>query len=590
MAKLRKPKRRRALRTALTIESVIKRVLPYGTDLDARKPSSWRQCPIWAADVFAAAAALAHASSCYAQLGVALSRNDRQRKQKIERAAQHIALGREWARTGKVPAAVKTHWKTIFDSFREPILGDNVPSRWKQAAIALVAISDEAFAGAGFFPKDDDGTVNFVWSELVRAYNRVGIGTLQLPYSMAALVPNEVACILPKSLTPSVGCTLRSLTQHLAYLPGRTIVAPEWRINPAGDEINRLLYGNHVGGERPITTDGVFNILLVPFPYVVYATDFHRDRLADSGSDGYFSVRQNWLRDGGKHIRASQVATFVSGLIKNAQRDIGLIHAVIFPETALSEKLAEETARLLARRFSGLELFVSGVVAKTKTGVRNIAAQYGLAGGKVVVRVKQSKHHRWRLEQTQIRQYHLGGVLDPNFNWWENIDVFGRTIGFSTNRDDAIISALVCEDLARYDPVLPVVAAVGPTLVIALLLDGPQLPNRWPGRYATVLAEDPGSAVLTLTNLGMVSRSALPNYPNRPVIGLWKDRHGEVKELILADNHHGLALTLNRSEKFQVTLDHRRAKEPTVEYRLGAIRSVLLEKPPKWLERRAGSA
>jgi len=34
--------------------------------------------------------------------------------------------------------------------------------------------------------------------------------------------------------------------------------------------------------------------------------------------------------------------------------------------------------------------------------------------------------------------------------------------------------ALVCEDLARPDPVANIVRAVGPNLVIALLMDGPQ--------------------------------------------------------------------------------------------------------------------
>jgi hypothetical protein len=44
-------------------------------------------------------------------------------------------------------------------------------------------------------------------------------------------------------------------------------------------------------------------------------------------------------------------------------------------------------------------------------------------------------------------------------------------------------------------------------LLIALLMDGPQLKSRWSGRYAGVLAEDPGSSVLTLTSLGMALRS-----------------------------------------------------------------------------------
>jgi hypothetical protein len=66
---------------------------------------------------------------------------------------------------------------------------------------------------------------------------------------------------------------------------------------------------------------------------------------------------------------------------------------------------------------------------------------------------------------------------------------------------------LICEDLARQDPAAELVRAVGPNLLVALLMDGPQLANRWPARYAAVLAEDPGTSILTLTSLGMVERS-----------------------------------------------------------------------------------
>ena len=236
--------------------------------------------------------------------------------------------------------------------------------------------------------------------------------------------------------------------------------------------------------------------------------------------------------------------------------------------------------------FPELELFVAGQVVGTLPNQRNVAAQYRLLDGTVVSSVKQSKHHRWRLEGGQIRQYQLGGTLDPNHNWWEHIDVHDRHIGFSINRHGAIVSALVCEDLARQEPVLPAVAAVGPTLVIALLMDGPQLPNRWPGRYATVLAEDPGSSVLTVSNLGMIDRSAMPGADNRKVVGLWKDNHTAAKELILPEGHHGLVLSLNCSNRKQISLDHRAASRRIVEYRLGATRAVQLNGVPKWLERR----
>ena len=516
MARSRPQHQQAATGTALTVGVVVKRFLPYGTVIKATGASSWSPCPQWACDIFAVAAGLVQASSCYAEPGIALSRNKREREAKIQRAKEHIAVGKEWAQSGEVPDIVKKHWNTLYQSFAMPI-GDDVDSGksalWKRAALALVAMSDEACAGVGFFPAANDGIANYVWAELVETFNRTSKGVLELPHSMTLLVPSEVACVLPKSLTPNVGCTLRSLTHHLALLPGINIVTPEWRINSAGDEIFQLISRARSGRthtRRTSTPDGVFNILLVPFPYVVYATDFEASQPADKESDGYFSLTQDWLRDGTQPVTAGEMAKFIGGLIRNAQRDAGQVHAVVLPELALSEDISDKVAALLARRFRTLELFITGIAMETTKGTRNAAAQYGMVDGEIAFRSKQSKHHRWRLEANQIRQYQLGGVLDPNHIWWEHIDVDRRTIGFGTNRDDAIIAALVCEDLARYDPVLPVVAAVGPTLVVALLLDGPQLPNRWPGRYATVLAEDPGSSVLTLTNLGMIERSAIP--------------------------------------------------------------------------------
>jgi hypothetical protein len=69
------------------------------------------------------------------------------------------------------------------------------------------------------------------------------------------------------------------------------------------------------------------------------------------------------------------------------------------------------------------------------------------------------------------------------------------------------LAALVCDDLAQNDDVAELIRSVGPTCVLTALLDGPQLNSRWASRYASVLADDPGSAVMTLTSYGMVQRS-----------------------------------------------------------------------------------
>jgi hypothetical protein len=37
--------------------------------------------------------------------------------------------------------------------------------------------------------------------------------------------------------------------------------------------------------------------------------------------------------------------------------------------------------------------------------------------------IRQSKHHRWSLDDAQIRQYHLAGALHPHIRWWEAMEV-----------------------------------------------------------------------------------------------------------------------------------------------------------------------
>jgi hypothetical protein len=124
--------------------------------------------------------------------------------------------------------------------------------------------------------------------------------------------------------------------------------------------------------------------------------------------------------------------------------------------------------------------------------------------------IRQNKHHRWSLDEGQILQYHLAGALHPHIRWWEAMDVPRQSLGFLELGDDITLASLVCEDLAQIDEVAEIIRSVGPTVVFTPLLDGPQLNSRWAARYASVLADDPGSAVLTLTSFGMAQRCRPP--------------------------------------------------------------------------------
>ena len=116
---------------------------------------------------------------------------------------------------------------------------------------------------------------------------------------------------------------------------------------------------------------------------------------------------------------------------------------------------------------------------------------------------------------------------------------------------------LVCEDLARLDEVADLVRRIGPDLVVALLLDGPQLATRWPCRYASVIADDPGSAVLTLTPFGMAVRSRPPGMRRSRVVAHWNDAEAGPREIELARGAAAVLLSASVRSARRWTADGR---------------------------------
>jgi hypothetical protein len=296
-------------------------------------------------------------------------------------------------------------------------------------------------------------------------------------------------------------------------------------------------------------------------------------------------LSQQWLQRAGRPIPDKALTDFLVQLVKQAEREVRTVHGLVLPEVALGESQVKEIARGLARRTS-VELFVSGVQSRParQTPALNKVYTSIMHSGHTFVDWMQSKHHRWRLDGDQIRRYHLGDALDPSQTWWERIELPPRACTFYVFRHGASLATLVCEDLARIDPVQIALRAVGPNLVIVLLMDGPQLEARWPGRYATVLADDPGSSVLTLTCLGMVRRSAMPGDVEPRQIALWKEAGGRAQELKLPPGAHALLLTIAKSDEDNFTLDGRSDHKSTVRLSLAGVRGVWHPNPPSWID------
>jgi hypothetical protein len=224
---------------------------------------------------------------------------------------------------------------------------------------------------------------------------------------------------------------------------------------------------------------------------------------------------------------------FLSSVLAAAVTEKGRVDAVIFPEASVHPESIPRLEDALADQ--GVSLLIAGVYEPaTDVALGRNFLHFGVRRGDGWNRFEQDKHHRWCLDERQIRQYQLTGSLDPKKLWWEAIDIGERKLYVIDVGGGLTMAPLVCEDLASLDEVADLVRRIGPGLVVAVLLDGPQLASRWPCRYASVIADDPGSSVLTLTSYGMASRSRPPGERPSRVVAHWNSRAGGVREIALS--------------------------------------------------------
>jgi hypothetical protein len=154
------------------------------------------------------------------------------------------------------------------------------------------------------------------------------------------------------------------------------------------------------------------------------------------------------------------------------------------------------------------------------------------------------------------------------------MEVPRRRVQFLELGGGITIVAVVCEDLARLDAVADLLRTVGPTLVLTVLLDGPQLTSRWTARYASVLADDPGSAVLTLTSLGMVERSRPPGAAPSRVVALWKDPTRGVHEIAVDPGAEAILLSTSVARAARHSADGRWPADDTTQLRDVGVHQV----------------
>ena len=455
-----------------------------------------------------------------------------------------------WAedRDGAVPDLVAEEWRVFRERAETPLeqLADGRDWRVCEALLTLHAIADEACAGLFVALDRSDGEGCIYRARGRELLARVGCLTR---------LHSHLVRVLPKIRTPPTGGAAFS-RYACVYRPSLEV---RWHKLPARHR-----------GTDPQAEHA--KMLLLPWPLRVRESDFR----AVEGSVQRLAKEPFGLFEFAPEERLD--LDLVDRMLIAARDEVGRVDVVLLPESAVEESELDALEALLDRH--GVTYLQAGIRRgsgrpgglgsnQMHVGVNpNLekGAPLPSSAGGPWFHIRQDKHHRWSLDERQIYQYHLGGALHPDIRWWEAIDIPRRSVQVVQTGEGITIVCLVCEDLAQNDDVAEVIRCIGPTIVSTALLDGPQLTSRWSARYASVLADDPGSAVMTLTSFGMAQRSRPPGHDASPVIALWKDPARGTREISLEPGAQGVVLTVCGARSTRRSADGRWPVESGTHY------------------------
>ncbi|MEL6819689.1 MAG: hypothetical protein AAFP80_13655 [Pseudomonadota bacterium] len=457
---------------------------------------------------------------------------------------------------------IRDHYRLSHEHFEKNGVHLPVP-RWWTAAFKLLRIADEACKGVGHEHEITKEMPVYKRMPILRSkQSRKGI--LRSPTSqsdvafvkadkqlstLAAAADKGIVCVQPKGRVSQVGCSLRNLSRNLSITGPVGSVRCSWQVLsglPRGGKIDTL------------------NLLLVPIPYALTSASFVPCQHISEDHWGNFSINQKWLDDG--QIARENLPGFLEQMIKKALDEVPSINGIVLPEYAIDYALFEALTRIANRASNGkIEFMIAGCsdncddekVNCVVTAIWEKTEKDNSRNRRVKI-ISQRKHHRWKLNDGQTRYYGISSALAPFKDWWEQHDIDARELNFFQFRDNAVFSSLICEDLARNDPCHDILRSVAPNLIFALLMDGPQIPERWPARYASTLADDPGSTIITLTSRALVERANdYSGFARSNSVGLIRDEDGISHQLDLDQGANGVLVTLASKEVKDVTIDGR---------------------------------
>ncbi len=493
-------------------------------------------CPSWAPDLFAITASVLRRTGLYTRLFDIVAQGPVGGLLPLHWPALARRLSEEWRlsigeafRDGStasalppVPPPLEQDWRLLLSLSDTPMFGahrvrDEARLReYTGALLRLCLVADEGAAIAGAAHKA--AVVGLARERLLASGGR----------TLGWLVRPEKVRVLPKHRTPYRGLTLRALSRSLALI--------------GSDEVDATWTTTRPVGARGSRDPDALHVLVLPWPlrlrdeeFVAIARPGPFPNPADQTQ--HFHVVRRPDPEG--------LLRYAEARLRSARDAVGEIGMVVLPELSLTSSELEVVLDFAKR--AGLVLVGGAALSTPDPAGNDHVANVAVVDTGVGPPHIQRKHHRWRLDRAQIEHYGLADRLRHGEECSELTEIGPRELRFFSHRRWLTFCVLVCEDLARQDPLAEVIRSVGPNLAVVLLLDGPQLSGRWASRYASILAEDPGCSVLAVTSMGMAERSR-PREAGRTArneaLVLWRDYALGERELSVLPGHDAGVLSL----------------------------------------------
>ena len=283
--------------------------------------------------------------------------------------------------------------------------------------------------------------------------------------------------------------------------------------------------------------------LRIGFVPVLREAGHVRLRPVQVGSDPRFTIELDAAHQ-------ASVARGARALV--ARLEEARVHIALLPETCVHPEVAEALRAALISNYAAadgdphLRLLLVGVLAARRNEVRALSG----AGHRLVV---QSKQQPWRLDLRQQRRY---GVVDdlcgdgPPVDRDEDLELEARRISALDDPGFGRLIVLICEDLQRCDPARRIAVDIGPTTVVAPVMDYALRADRWAAAAAAQLAVEPGARVLVVSSASLTALARRDGgvHPWPPGVG-WVASPSYPEQLELVAR---LPVTVAEGEEFSV--------------------------------------